>query len=353
MSSPSASAVQDLPTLGGAAGKVTLSQTVRGTAYRGGGKAVPISSVALNGVRGEAGTAAMRVRHAGAHLTRRPRGIVDVVTRPLSYRAALREEGATLDPFLLRWAEGTLRAALSRSPLFDARPYEIFTQGSRVNGTALDLGSDIDLVLMLKADAGGGWEVFRDDVLAALGESYVVRRGRRCVNVDDPDSLFAEMVDILVVTEYRLGDEQGVFFRDLQGRPIVNFPKQHRYNGDAKDLRTDGHFKQAVRSAKRVRRLAEQERMIATGAAPSYLLECLLYNVPDDVYLPSPDGALEWLNRCYREDPVAFSGLPCQNGINRLFGPGPDQWEPEAAGRIVDVLHQIRSVLELPGGVPA
>jgi len=149
------------------------------------------------------------------------------------------------------------------------------------------------------------------------------------------------MVDILVATEYRLptadGYEQGVFFRDREGRPIVNFPKQHRRNGDEKDLRTGGRFKEVVRAAKRARRPAD------VGAAPSYLLECLLYNVPDEVYLTGPayHGALDWLRRCHRDDPATFAGLLCQNGINRIFGPGPDQWAPAAAGRIVDVLHAI------------
>jgi hypothetical protein len=180
--------------------------------------------------------------------------------------------------------------------------------------------------------------------------------GRRCVNVDARDSLFGEMVDILLAKEYRLYSaspalgvelyEQGVFFRDREGRPIVNFPKQHRRNGDEKDLRTGGRFKEVVRTAKNVRRLAERELMITEGAAPSYLLECLLYNVPDRVYRTSSlrdayRRALEWLRRCYREDPVSFAGLPCQNGINRLFGAGPDQWEPGETGRIVDALHQI------------
>ena len=267
-----------------------------------------------------------------------------------------------LDAFLLSWAEGVLREALRRSPLLDARPYEIFGQGSRVNNTALEQASDIDLVLMLETpfesnpDVGEGWEGFRDDVLAALGESYAVRMGRRCVNVDEPDSLFGEMVDILVATEYRLYPsspapgaqpyEQGVFFRDREGRPIVNFPKQHRRNGDGKDRRTGGRFKEVVRRAKRVRRRAERERMIPDGAAPSYLLECLLYNVPDHVYRTSSPGAayrgaLDWLRRCHRDDPVSFAELPCQNGINRLFGAGPDQWETGGAGRIADVLHEL------------
>jgi hypothetical protein len=279
------------------------------------------------------------------------------------------------EPFLVSWAEGVLREALSRSPLLDARPYEIFAQGSRVNDTYIDQASDIDLVLLLKTpfeanvealDEAGldnfrkahqpghyRWEDFRDDVLATLGESYTVRMGRRCVNVDDPDSLFGEMVDILVATEYRLYPapgvevyEQGVFFRDREGRPIVNFPKRHRLNGDEKDLRTGGRFKQVVRAVKRARRLAERERLIADGAAPSYLLECLLYNVPDHVYRTSTlgeayRGAIEWLGWCKRESPLSFAELPCQNGINWIFGGGPDQWRAGDAGRIVDVLLDI------------
>jgi hypothetical protein len=244
------------------------------------------------------------------------------------------------DAFLLPWAESELRRALGRSPRLDGRAYEIFGQGSRVNNTYIEHSSDIDLVLMLKGAPESDWEEFRDDVLAVLSESYAVRMGRRCVNVDDPDSLFGEMVDILVATEYRLPGEQGVFFRDQEGRAIVNFPKQHRRNGDAKDRRTGGRFKDVVRAVKRVRKLAERERMLLDGTAPSYLLECLLYNVPDDVYrTPSLGeayrGALDWLRRAHLDD------LPCQNGINRLFGPRPDQWEAGAAGTIVDVLHQI------------
>ncbi|GIE05050.1 nucleotidyltransferase domain-containing protein [Paractinoplanes durhamensis] len=234
--------------------------------------------------------------------------------------------------FLLSWAESELRGALARSPLPGA--FEIFAQGSRANNTYLATGSDIDLVLMRRAPFEGGWTDFRDDVLAALGEIWPVRMGRRCLNVDDPGSLFGEMVDVLVATEYLSSSgEQGVYFLDREGRPIVNFPKQHRRNGDEKDLRTGGRFKQVVRTAKRHR----------PPGTPSYLLECLLHNVPDHIYrAPSAyRDALAWLRRCHREDPAAFAALPCQNGINRLFGPGPDQWEPAEAARIIDVLHQI------------
>jgi hypothetical protein len=146
------------------------------------------------------------------------------------------------------------------------------------------------------------------------------------------------MVDVLVATEYGAG---GVFFRDREGRPIVNFPRQHRINGDRKDRSTGGRFKEVVRLAKRLKKLTGRAESI-----PSYLLECLLYNVPDDVYRTSSAedayrGALEWLRWCHHTDPAAFAALPCQNGINRLFGPGPDQWTPGEVGTIITVLPEL------------
>lgn len=272
-----------------------------------------------------------------------------------------------------------LHETLNWSSLLDARSYEIFGQGSRVNDTFIEPTSDIDLVLMLKMpfrsnvdnlDGPGTshftqcnraepykWEDFRDDVLTTLSKSYVVHMGRRCVTIDAPQSLFGEMVDILLATEYRLYlpspspgveiYEQGVFFRDREGRPIVNFPKQHRRNGDQKELRTGGRFKEVVRAAKRVRNLAEQELMIAEDAAPSYLIECLLYNVPDNIYEISSAGeaynnAIDWLRRLHYEAPAPFADLYCQNGINRLFGEGPDQWSVSAAANVINVLYEIR-----------
>jgi hypothetical protein len=278
----------------------------------------------------------------------RPARILDLMTTGLPHAgtALMRRPfgSPALNEFLLTWAQDELHRALSRSTLLDGRSFEIFGQGSRVNDTHLDPGSDIDLVLMLTSPAPGyGWEEFRDDVLTVLGESYTVRMGRRCLNVDDPGSLFGEMVDVLVAVEH----EQGVFFRDQDGRAIVNFPRQHRRNGDAKDRRTGGRFKEAVRAAKRARRFGGADLMIDGFLAPSYLIECLLFNVPDRVYrsAASPSAAcrdaLAWLRRTHRDDPVTFAALPCQNGINRLFGPGPDQWEPGAAARIIDVLHQL------------
>ena len=155
-----------------------------------------------------------------------------------------------------------------------------------MNNTHIEDASDIDLVLMLKMpfessvqalDEAGiddfeehhqvghySWEEFRDDVLAAPGKSYACASGAGA-STSTPDWLFGEMVDILLA-KYRLYSafsapgvelyEQGVFFRDREKQADRQLPQQHRRNGDGK-VRTGGRFKEVVRTAQNVRRLAD------------------------------------------------------------------------------------------------
>jgi predicted nucleotidyltransferase len=273
--------------------------------------------------------------------------------------------------FMLSWTEAVLREALQYATRLRDHPYEIFLQGSYANRTNIKQSSDVDLVVMLQlpfeenVEALGtpdlanftkryeetfyGWEEFREDVLASLREQYFVQEGNKCVDIRDWDSLVRVPADILPAVEYRLYEafplpgveiyEEGVFFRDGDGTPIVNYPKQHLRNGNAKDVLTGGRFKQAVRVAKHARRKAAQEEV---SAAPSYFIECLFFNVPDGEYRTTLSqayrNAVTWLDSCRRERPGEFAGLLCQNQLVPLFGGGPDQWPVEDAGRLIDAL---------------
>jgi predicted nucleotidyltransferase len=275
--------------------------------------------------------------------------------------------------FMLSWTDAVLREALQHADRLRDHPYEVFLQGSYANGTTIRQSSDVDLVVLLKLpfeenvaaldDTGlvnfakryeenfYGWEEFREDVLASLREQYFVHEGDKCVDIRDWDSLARVPADILPAIEYRWYSafpqpgveiyEEGVFFRDSTGTPIVNFPKQHLRNGNAKDLLTAGRFKQVVRVAKHARRAAAADSPDA-GAAPSYFVECLFFNVPDDEYrVPLPKAycnAVTWLDKCRRERPDEFAGLFCQNGLVALFGDGPDQWSAETAGQLIEAL---------------
>jgi hypothetical protein len=276
--------------------------------------------------------------------------------------------------FLLSWTKDVLREALQYADRLRDHPYEIFLQGSYANHTNITQSSDVDLVVMLQLpfeenlealDPIGlanfeeryeecfyGWEEFREDVLASLRESYFVDEGNKCVDIKNWDSLLRVPADILPAIEYRLYSafpapgveiyEEGVFFRDQKGHAIVNYPKQHLRNGNTKNVLTGGRFKEVIRAAKHARKRAVGSESLPADAAPSYFVECLLYNVPDDEYrvalVDAYHNAVAWLDRCRRHRPDEFAGLMCQNGLVALFGDGPDQWTVKQAEAFVEAL---------------
>lgn len=73
------------------------------------------------------------------------------------------------------------------------------------------------------------------------------------------------------------------FYADGENEPIVNWPEQHYSNGVAKNLNTGYRFKKAVRALKNLKYDMEAngnaEQKKAAREAPSYLVECLVYNV--------------------------------------------------------------------------
>ena len=75
------------------------------------------------------------------------------------------------------------------------------------------------------------------------------------------------------------------------------------------------------------------------NAAPSYFIECLLYNVPDDRFgpelAPTYLGILTWLKTARLND------FQCQNGQLPLFGPQPEQWSVKKARAFVKALQEM------------
>ena len=63
-----------------------------------------------------------------------------------------------------------------------------------------------------------------------------------------------------------------------------------------------------------------EKKMLTKNDAPSYFIECLLYNVPDGLYAPklAPryTAIIDWLKT------ADLRGFKCQNGRVDLFGSG-------------------------------
>jgi predicted nucleotidyltransferase len=249
---------------------------------------------------------------------------------------------------------------------------DVYLQGSYRNDNNIRGDSDIDVVVELNStfsrnlaklsayeaqlyretysNATYFWQDFRADVLEAL-RHYVgyasVGEGNKCLKVAAGSGRLA--ADVVVCQEHReyrhfygVNDQSFVegikFWTRKEGREVVNFPKPHHDNGVGKNsaLRTGGAYKPTVRMFKNARTHMSKKGLIATDLAPSYFLECLLYNVPDWVFSGSRSDAffnvLRWL---YSAD---FSGFYCQNGQTLLFGPTPEQWNATDARRLVGAL---------------
>ena len=99
--------------------------------------------------------------------------------------------------------------------------------------------------------------------------------------------------DVVVATQFRryysgiLGPQyqpEGICFFNSSGERIVNYPKLHSANCTTKHQATNGWFKPTVRILKNMRSRLVDNGAITAGSAPSYFLEGLLYNVPNDKF---------------------------------------------------------------------
>ncbi len=68
-------------------------------------------------------------------------------------------------------------------------------------------------------------------------------------------------------------------------------------------------------------------------------IECLLYNVPDGLFVPklapTYTGILSWLKKAKLQD------FQCQNGEVELFGPGREQWTVAKAQGFVRAMQKL------------
>lgn len=105
----------------------------------------------------------------------------------------------------------------------------------------------------------------------------------------------------------------GITFKTADGDWINNFPKQHRENCTAKHQATEQSFKPTVRVLNNIRNTMINEGLLASGVAPSYFLEGMLSNIPDQHFVESYQQTIEecmcWLERCNPTDLTCASGL--------------------------------------------
>lgn len=209
--------------------------------------------------------------------------------------------------------ERAVREAIRNSPELSGRSVRVFAKGSYKNNTNVRLDSDVDVAVefqevfywdatndaagMSAADLGitpysGSYppEHFKHDVQRALVGRFgaaAVDRGNKAIHVrENRSSLSADVVPCFTYRRYdsigygyRPQYHQGIQIHPDTGARIENWPEQNYERGVAKNEATGRRYKRVVRILKRL-----ENDMVEKGISaevPSFLLESLLYNVPN------------------------------------------------------------------------
>ena len=241
--------------------------------------------------------------------------------------------------------ERAVREAIRDSSELSGRSVRVFAKGSYKNNTNVRLDSDVDVAVefqdvmyhdatdaaagMSQADLGltpysGSYppERFKDDVERALVDKFgasAVDRGNKAIHVrENRSSLSADVVPCFTYRRYYSPGHgygplyhEGIQIHPDSGARIENWPEQSYERGVTKNEATSRRYKRIVRILKRL-----ENDMLDKGVnaeVPSFLLECLVYNVPNEGF---------W-NDSYQAN-VRYALIHLYNGT--LEGGGADEW---------------------------
>ena len=233
--------------------------------------------------------------------------------------------------------------------------YKVFLQGSYKNDTNLRQDSDVDVVVRLEAKlrpqvteldglqleqdpehklAYERWKSFRKQVLKALRDTYgteVETPGRKSLKL--AKGKIPAKADVVVTLRCGIGL---AFYLPDERRWVVSYPEQHHARGHRKEQDTNSRYKRTIRMFKAARNYLIKNDAIGDGIATSYFIECLLYNVPNNLFRPnfgeSYYGIVKYLATT---SPKQFK---CQNEVQELFSPSRDLWSVDEAQRFVRML---------------
>lgn len=208
-------------------------------------------------------------------------------------------------------AERAIRKAIDASAKLSAKTIEVFAQGSYANRTNVRQDSDVDICVLYKdaffpdysmsqglngpllgfTDAPYPYTEFKNDVEAAL-KSYFgagsVTRGKKAFDVHA--NTYRVDADVVPCFEHRryMGTVESHWYNSGtqlfpdNGGKIINWPRQNYRNGVSKNDATGRRFKAVVRILKRLRNEMVENGHKVAEPIPSYLIECLVWNVPNE-----------------------------------------------------------------------
>lgn len=249
-------------------------------------------------------------------------------------------------------------------------------QGSYANHTIIHDSSDVDVLVRMdnpykgnkqrlpsrlreryrdEADYFDGdysLNDFQDDVLDELEDIYgadAVERQEKAIVIDSDNCQLSLDADIVPCQQYRIytsynGDQhdedtyyRGIRFETTDGTEITSFPQRHMDHGEDMNDECDGNYKETVRMFKNARDCLVRKDRLSEGDAPSYYVECLLYNVSAETFQTN-DLQDRFESIVNELDDSSFQSFKAQHGLEQLFGRGETQWPTRKGMTFVDEL---------------
>lgn len=178
-------------------------------------------------------------------------------------------------------------------------------KGSYDNNTNVKIDSDVDIYVLFdgffwidtpkqcispihKGD-GKTCEYYKEHLEKALKSRFIsqIRNGNKVFKIKETS--YKHEADIM--TAFPAKDDKnnhshnGVHLFFNNGSKAITYPEQNKLNSDRKDLMTAGYYKKMVRVFKGIKNDLNLD-------TPSFLIECMVYNVPNEFIIDSSKNYL-------------------------------------------------------------
>jgi hypothetical protein len=201
--------------------------------------------------------------------------------------------------------ERMIRQAIDSHESFTNCSLKVYAKGSYPNNTNVRSDSDVDIAVECtdvlyweESEEGnhtpgdpyeGIWTPakLRAELLSAMKAKFpgqVNSKGSTAIQINSNSArVDADVVPCFSFRYYmKYGSRDGTKIFKTDGSSIVNYPVQQMENGIAKNKRTGYAYKKGVRLLKRIENAMAEDGTFRE--LPSFFMECLAYNCPDNVF---------------------------------------------------------------------
>lgn len=220
---------------------------------------------------------------------------------------------------------------------------EIFAQGSYANNTNVRQNSDVDICIMLTStffgnyiddktaadygfiDGSISYVDYKSLIIEALKAKFgnnAISIGNKCINIKE--NTYHVNADVVPAFQYRdyktIGSItpekyiEGIKYFANDDTIIINYPKEHIKNGKQKNNNTNYEYKKLVRIMKHIRNNMVDDRIADNDVITSFLIECLVWNVPNNTIT----GNNTWASAI--QDSIAYLWNAIKNDNHNNWG---------------------------------